>query len=112
MTSNFGSQIETLDRDKLTIVCWDAPGYGKSIPPVRNFSDNYFNEDATYAKSLMNALGFEKFPMIGWCQGGVAAFHLAAKYPKVVIKMILIGSPAKICPKIVIQNEGEFNFLF
>ncbi|CAG7821120.1 unnamed protein product, partial [Allacma fusca] len=41
---------------------------------------------------LMKNLGFEKFSMIGWSDGGITALILAALYPSSVEKLITIGA--------------------
>ena len=44
-----------LDHNKFTIVAWDPPGYGKSRPPDRDFSNGakYLWQDASLAHALM-----------------------------------------------------------
>lgn len=56
--TDFKPQIETLNREKYTIVAWDPPGYGFSRPPDRDFSPGFFYRDADYAISLMKVFKF------------------------------------------------------
>jgi len=54
--TDFKPQIETLNRNKYTIVAWDPPGYGFSRPPDRDFLPGFFYRDADRAISLMKVL--------------------------------------------------------
>ncbi|XP_053593283.1 valacyclovir hydrolase-like [Microplitis demolitor] len=89
--TDFKPQIEGLDKTKFTVVGWDPPGYGKSRPPDRVFSDNFFERDAEYAYELTNILGIQKFSLVGWSGGGITAINIAANYPYCVDKLILIS---------------------
>ncbi|XP_032665988.1 valacyclovir hydrolase [Odontomachus brunneus] len=96
--TDFKPQLENLDVDKLVIVAWDPPGYGKSRPPNRIFSNNFFQRDAVYANNLMKTLGYKKFSLIGWSDGGITSLFLAATYPESVYKMVVLGANAYIHP--------------
>ena len=48
--------LEQVDKTKFTWVAWDPPGYGKSRPPTRDFSDAYLRKDAILAAKLMEVL--------------------------------------------------------
>jgi len=45
--------VEGLDKSKFTVVAWDPPGYGNSRPPVRDFSQDFFHQDAAWGVKLM-----------------------------------------------------------
>nr|XP_039258908.1 LOW QUALITY PROTEIN: valacyclovir hydrolase-like [Styela clava] len=90
--TDFSPQINGLDRDKLTIVSWDPRGYGRSIPPDRDFPVDFFYRDAHDAAGLMKNLGFAKYSLLGWSDGGNTAGIVAAKYPNNIDKLILWGS--------------------
>ncbi|XP_058789927.1 valacyclovir hydrolase-like [Phymastichus coffea] len=96
--TDFKPQIEFLNKEGLTIVAWDPPGYGKSRPPEKTFPKDFFRRDATWACNLMKILGFKKFSLIGWSDGGITSLILAATYPENVRKMIVIGTNAYITP--------------
>ncbi|XP_014484485.1 PREDICTED: valacyclovir hydrolase [Dinoponera quadriceps] len=96
--TDFKPQIENLDVDKLVIVAWDPPGYGKSRPPDRTFSDDMFQRDAICAHNLMKTLGYERFSLIGWSDGGITSLLLASMYPESIYKMVVIGANAYIQP--------------
>ncbi|XP_039313243.1 valacyclovir hydrolase-like [Solenopsis invicta] len=94
----YKSQIEGLNADKLTIVAWDPPGYGKSRPPDKTFQDDYRQRDAEYAHTLMKTLGYSKFSLIGTSDGGVTSLLLASMYPESIRKMIVVSSKAYMHP--------------
>ncbi|XP_015116955.1 valacyclovir hydrolase [Diachasma alloeum] len=96
--TDFKPQIEGLDKNKLTIVAWDPPGYGKSRPPDRKYPDDFFDKDADYAHELMKVLGFPRFSLVGWSDGGITSLILAAKNPQSVRKMVVLGANAYILP--------------
>lgn len=96
--TDFKPQIENLNADKLTIVAWDPPGYGKSRPLDRTFPDDFFQRDATMAHNLMQILGYSKFSLIGWSDGGITSLLLASSYPENIYKMVVFGANAYIHP--------------
>ncbi|RLU24334.1 hypothetical protein DMN91_002422 [Ooceraea biroi] len=97
-TRTFKSQIVNLDTERLTIVAWDPPGCGRSRPPDRTFPNNYFHRDAIWAHSFMKTLGYSKFSLVGYGDGGTTALLLAATYPEDILKMIVLGARSYIHP--------------
>lgn len=104
--TDFKPQVEGLDRNKLTVIAWDPPGYGKSIPPQREFPLDFFHRDADSAAKLMKALNIEKYSLLGWSDGGITAMILAAKYPQAVEKLVVWGSNAYVTDKDVKIYQG------
>ena len=49
--SDFGPQLKGLS-DDFTVVAFDPRGYGKSIPPKRDFPADFFARDADDAAGL------------------------------------------------------------
>ncbi|XP_024889816.1 valacyclovir hydrolase [Temnothorax curvispinosus] len=96
--TDFRPQMENLNAEKLTVVAWDPPGYGKSRPPDRTFPDDFFQRDAAWAHNLMQTLGYSKFSLIGWSDGGITSLLLAATYPDSIRKMVVFGANAYIHP--------------
>jgi len=95
--TDFPYQLEELGKkENLTIVGWDPPGYGGSRPPTRTFPEGWFYRDAKIAVQTMIALGYEKFSLVGWSDGGITAMIAAAKYPKSVRKLVIWGANAYI----------------
>ena len=79
--SDFSPQINGFSESDFTIIGWDPPGYGKSQPPARDFK-NFFQQDAEIAVKMMNNLGFQRFSLLGWSDGGITALIAAARYFK------------------------------
>ncbi|XP_044761934.1 valacyclovir hydrolase-like [Coccinella septempunctata] len=90
--SDFKPQIEGLNKEEFTIFVWEQPGHGKSRPPERIFTSQFFQEDADTGYKLVKALGLRSFSLLGWSDGGTAGLILAAKYPEVVEKLVVWGS--------------------
>lgn len=112
--TDFRPQIEQLPRKlpNYTIVAWDPPGYGKSQPPKRQFPVDFFHKDAAWASNLMNKLGFQRFSLLGWSDGGITAIILAAKYPERVDKLVIWGSNAYVLPdELKIYNGSSISIL-
>ena len=51
--TDFKLQLEHFDKESFTLVAWDPRGYGKSIPPSRDWPDQFFRRDANDAVKLM-----------------------------------------------------------
>jgi len=51
--TDFGHQLEHFDKERFTLVAWDPRGYGKSIPPTRDWPEKFFQRDAEDAAMLM-----------------------------------------------------------
>ena len=89
----FFPQMDYFGRESsnFTVVGFDPRGYGKSRPFKRKFlADPLFHEtDAHDAVGLMLWLGFERFSLAGWCDGGVSAVIAAARYPRNVSKLVI-----------------------
>ncbi|KAM8874047.1 valacyclovir hydrolase isoform 2-T2 [Spinachia spinachia] len=92
--TDFGPQLKSLNKERYTVVGWDPRGYGRSRPPDRDFPTDFYERDAKDAVDLMKALGFVKFSLLGWSDGGITAMIAAAKNPDVISKMVVWGANA------------------
>ncbi|XP_022608827.1 valacyclovir hydrolase isoform X2 [Seriola dumerili] len=92
--TDFGPQLKALNKENFTVVGWDPRGYGRSRPPDRDFPPDFFERDAKDAVGLMKALGFGKFSLLGWSDGGITALIAAARNPDLINKMVVWGSNA------------------
>lgn len=92
--TDFGPQLSTLDGSRFTVVSWDPRGYGRSRPPDRDFPLHFFHRDAKDAVDLMQALGFRRFSLLGWSDGGITALIAAALNPTLVNKLVVWGANA------------------
>ncbi|KAF7493199.1 Valacyclovir hydrolase [Sarcoptes scabiei] len=85
--------------DKFTLVSWDAPGWGQSRPPERDYNDCY-NRDAKLLIELMvDHLKIEKFNLLGFSDGSRTAIQIASSYPERVNKLVLLGATTFNSPK-------------
>lgn len=96
--TDFKTQIEELDKTKFTIIAWDPPGYGKSRPPLRKFTKNFYFDDANMAVKLMAKLNLPKYSLLGWSDGGISSMILAAQNPDKVESLVIWGSNSYILP--------------
>ncbi|XP_077789438.1 serine hydrolase BPHL isoform X2 [Podarcis muralis] len=94
--TDFGPQLKSMNKQQFTLVAWDPRGYGKSIPPLRDFPADFFERDAKDAVDLMQALKFKKFSLLGWSDGGITALIAAAKNPNLIHKMVVWGANASV----------------
>ncbi|XP_048863159.1 valacyclovir hydrolase isoform X2 [Brienomyrus brachyistius] len=92
--TDFGPQLTYLSKERFTIISWDPRGYGRSRPPDRDFPPDFFDRDAKDAVDLMKALGFDKFSLLGWSDGGITAVIAAARNPSSVNKLVIWGASA------------------
>lgn len=51
--TDFGPQLKSMNKQFFTVIAWDPRGYGKSIPPDRDFPPDFFERDAKDAVDLM-----------------------------------------------------------
>lgn len=93
----FGAGEDEGTGTQFTIVAFDPRGYGSSRPPTREFQIkpvHFLKQDGLDGHALMHKLGFEKFSVFGWSDGGVAAMFLAAAFPRSVEKLVIWGGNA------------------
>ncbi|XP_019740765.1 valacyclovir hydrolase [Hippocampus comes] len=97
--TDFQPQLKALNADLFTVVGWDPRGYGQSRPPHRDFPLDFFERDARDAVDLMRTLGFVKFSLLGWSDGGITALIAAARNPEFIDKMVVWGANAFVSPQ-------------
>lgn len=98
--TDFKPQIEQLPAHLpgYKVIAWDPPGYGKSRPPDKSFGLDFYERDAEAAASLMEKIGFNKFSVLGWSDGGITGLILAGTKPLTVEKLVIWGANAYITP--------------
>uniref|UniRef100_UPI0037E704D3 valacyclovir hydrolase n=1 Tax=Semicossyphus pulcher TaxID=241346 RepID=UPI0037E704D3 len=104
--TDFKPQLKSLNKECFTVVAWDPPGYGQSRPPERKFTPDFFERDAKDAVDLMKALGFGKFSLLGWSDGGMTALIAAAKNPELMRKIVVWGANAYVTQQDLQIYEG------
>jgi pimeloyl-ACP methyl ester carboxylesterase len=80
--------IDKLKND-YQVICLATRGHGKSEVGK---SDYTFQQRAEDAYELIKSLTNDSVTVLGFSDGGFSAFKLAALYPSVVKKMIVIGA--------------------
>ncbi|KAJ0177963.1 hypothetical protein K1T71_006836 [Dendrolimus kikuchii] len=97
--TDFKPQVEGIDKEKFTLVAWDPPGYGKSRPPQKKFTTDFYERDADTAYTFMQALNIPKYSILGWSDGGICGMIHAAKYPNATNKLVIWGANSFILPQ-------------
>ncbi|CAG2109203.1 unnamed protein product [Medioppia subpectinata] len=80
-----------LDFEKFTIIAVEAPGWGRSRPPMRKYCTNVYNNDAQCFQAVMQSLGYERYSIIGWSDGAKVALLMAVQYSQCVESLVLTG---------------------
>jgi epoxide hydrolase 4 len=70
----------------------DLPGYGRS-DQLPNVLDYRLQAVAADIAGLIAALGFSKLHVVGHDWGGPLAYYLAARYPQLVDRLVVINAP-------------------
>lgn len=78
--------------DGRTLVRFDQRGNGLSAWDIEDFSFERHLEDL---KAVVDAAGFDRFPIIGISQAAAVSAVFAARYPERVSKLILLGGYVK-----------------
>ncbi|MEK6480579.1 alpha/beta hydrolase [Catalinimonas sp. 4WD22] len=71
----------------------DSRGQGKSELGTRPLTYQMMEEDAL---KLLNHLNLNKVSILGHSDGGIIAYRIAARHPEQVVRLITIGSRAKV----------------
>ncbi|TMW67353.1 hypothetical protein Poli38472_012469 [Pythium oligandrum] len=90
---NFRHQFTALS-EEFEFIGVDPRGYGFSRPPERDFPDRYFERDADDVARAMDALGYDKFSILGWSAGANTGAVFAARHPDRVERLVLVNGNA------------------
>jgi len=85
--SNGYRQIFRRLADSFRLVAWDAPGYGRSSP--LDAAEPTANDYAATAGALADALGLDRFHLMGSSFGAMIAARFAASFPDRVTTLTL-----------------------
>lgn len=72
-----------------TLIRFDARGNGLSDRVVKDLSLDYWAQDLA---AVADDVGLERFPILGFCQGGATALTFAARKPERVSRLVLYNS--------------------
>ena len=84
-----------------TFLRYDQRGSGLSDWNVNDFS---FERSLADFDELISAVGWEKFALVGSCQGGAIGAAYAARHPEHVTKLVLIG---RVCPRMASARQHD-----
>lgn len=87
---SFAPQLRAL-ADRFDVIAWDAPGYGASEDPARDYTLDDF---ASAAACVLDRLGCERTHILGHSFGGVIAQRLYQLAPSRVCSLILSDTNA------------------
>jgi valacyclovir hydrolase len=88
--SDFPEQIAYFSKS-YRVIAPDMRGYGQSRPPARDFPDGFYGRDAEDMAGLMEALGHERFAVLGWSDGANAGTLMAIDFPERVTSLVVWG---------------------
>ncbi|KAL5021330.1 hypothetical protein ScPMuIL_000485 [Solemya velum] len=97
--TDFTRQLSDFNKHDFTLIAMDPRGFGKSIPPERDWPLEFLQRDAEDAIELVKKLGIEKVSILGFSDGGNVAMIMAARYPEIVAKLVIWGANAYITEK-------------
>jgi DNA-binding winged helix-turn-helix (wHTH) protein/pimeloyl-ACP methyl ester carboxylesterase len=89
-----------------TFLRYDQRGSGLSDWNVDDFS---FERSLADLEELIEAVGFDKFALLGSCQGGAIGTAYAARHPERVTKLVLVGAFARGWPPPDSMITEQFN---
>ncbi|MCB9683232.1 MAG: alpha/beta fold hydrolase [Alphaproteobacteria bacterium] len=87
--SNFGPNAEVLQVHGYRSILLDSLGYGRSDRPVDRAYE--LEEMAGRAVAAMDALGIDRFTIVGNSQGGAQAIRIALDHPDRVDRLVLMA---------------------
>ncbi|KAK3764905.1 hypothetical protein RRG08_025426 [Elysia crispata] len=89
--TDFEHQLNGLSEEKYTLIAMDPRGCGKSRPPDRDWPVNFLQRDAEDGASLMKALSYPRYSVLGWSDGANSSMILSAANPGNVISLVIWG---------------------
>ncbi|KAJ7338487.1 hypothetical protein JRQ81_012379, partial [Phrynocephalus forsythii] len=119
--TDFGPQLKFLNKQLFTLVAWDPRGYGKSIPPARDYPLDFFERDAKDAVDLMQdscrpiIATYPSLPALDIVHPDLTESRKAkslllflggAKYPDLIHKMVVWGANANVTEEDVKLYNG------
>ena len=84
------ARVAPLLAEHYSVVCTDLRGYGKSGKPAAEGNAYSFRAMARDQVAVMNALGFDRFHVVGHDRGARTAHRLALDHPKAVLSLSLL----------------------
>jgi pimeloyl-ACP methyl ester carboxylesterase len=91
-SADFAKFVAAFSKD-FRIVAFDRRGHGRSFDNAEPYS---YADMAEEAKAFLDFLRIDSAFVLGFSDGGVAGYHLAAKYPRMVKKLVAIGANSRV----------------
>lgn len=79
-------QVEDLKKN-YTVIAWDAPGYGNSSDPIKEFTQ--FQDFAVVLKGFLDKLNLKEIYLLGHSMGAATALEFYRLYPNFIKALIL-----------------------
>jgi pimeloyl-ACP methyl ester carboxylesterase len=95
-SAHWAAQLAHL-RPAQRAVALDSRGHGRSEAPAAG--DYAVESLAADIAAVVDALGLERFVLVGHSMGGAAALAYAAAHPERVAGLVLVGTPGKSSPE-------------
>jgi len=89
---SFGGLPARLPAASYRVISADLPGSGRSLPQPRNYTVNYYEDDAAAFAALLQHLGAAPAHLIGFSDGGEDALLMAALTPAVARSVVTWGA--------------------
>jgi pimeloyl-ACP methyl ester carboxylesterase len=91
-------QLGALVHAGWNVLVYDRWGYGRSDPRPE-FKDHFLESDADEALGLLESFGIQQVNLVGHSDGGTIALMLAADYPQLVERLVVVAAHIYIEPK-------------
>lgn len=92
--TDFGPQLEALPQAGVRVIVPDARGYGQSRPPQRQFSLDFYEQDAQDFAALMETLGCQSYAVGGWSDGAIISLLLTLQQLQRISRLVIWGGNA------------------
>ena len=92
-TGNLDPNPEETAKREITLIAMDRPGYGNSQPVA---SDEWASvaKSADDVAEVLQQMKISSVGAVGWSAGGRIALALAARYPDLVDRVVILATPA------------------
>ena len=78
---------------RFRVILVDRRGHGRSPNTSEPFSYSGMARDM---KAFLDAIGISSAHVVGWSDGGVVGYHLAAGYPGIVTRLVAVGANIRV----------------
>jgi pimeloyl-ACP methyl ester carboxylesterase len=83
-------------KQRFRVIAADLPGSGRSTPQPREYTPNYFREDAETFLAMLDHLSAAPSHLIGFSDGGEVALLMAALRPDAVLSVVAWGAAGQL----------------